>query len=181
MADQLSAPSFTDIALEFPSVYLRKLQRKADWGSEETLIHERVGVVASLVFDRETYPFSVFLVTTDEELHRVIIGMNGGRQSLSADSSFLMMHPDDLAAAGLEATHTPGEGMTACHHANLLHYDIEASDQEIKMLCKHLIQQQRKVHYFSRGRTKLLVSPAEAIKCRAAVKDSMGCLSVICK
>jgi hypothetical protein len=173
-------PSLSDIVQPPTPVYLRKLDRKADWGSEDVPPELRAEDVVRLVFHRHTHPYSVYLVRSDEDLRRVIIGMNSGRQSLSSESYFIALYPDDLGVIGLRADHTPEEGATACKVANSLHHDIVAYESEIAALCVHLFRDGRRVQYFSKGRTKLLIPEAEAIGCYAAVRDSTGCLIDAC-
>jgi hypothetical protein len=173
-------PSLSDIVQPPTPVYLRKLDRKTDWGSDDVPSEVRAEDVVRLVFHRNTHPYSVYLVGSDEDLRRVIIGMNGGRQSLSSESYFIALHPGDLGVIGLRAEHTPAEGATACKFANSLHHDIVAEEPEITALCVHLFRDGRRVRYFSKGRTKLLIPEAEAIGCHAAVKNSPGCLLDAC-
>jgi hypothetical protein len=175
MAEQPKPPSLADIVQPPASVYLRKLDRKTDWGSAETPPEERAEDVVRLVFHHDTHPYSVYLVGSDEDLQRVIIGMNGGRASLSSESYFVALLPEDLQAIGLRAEHTPDQGMTDCRFARLLHHDVVASERKIVELCLHLFRQGRTARYFSKGRTKLLIPQAEADGCYAAVKNSTGC------
>ena len=175
MAEQPKPPSLADIVQPPAAVYLRKLDRKTDWGSDETPLEERAEDVVRLVFHRDTHPYSVYLVGSDDDLRRLIIGMNGGRPSLSSESYFVALFPEDLQAIGLRAEHTPDQGTTECRFARLLHHDVVASEQKIAELCLHLFEQGRAAKYFSKGRTKLLIPLAEADGCYAAVKDSTSC------
>jgi hypothetical protein len=180
MAVPPTPPALADIVQPSSPVYLRKLDRKADWGSDETPQAERATDAVRLVFDPRTYPYSVYRVQSDEDLRRVIIGMNGGRQSLSAESYFLALYPEDLAAVGIHADHSPRAGITRCRYANFLHHDLSASDDQALALCLHLIKRGRKVVYFSKGRTTLIIAAAEAEGCYAAVEQSPGCRVEIC-
>jgi len=180
MAEPPRAPSLSDIVMPHKPVYLRKLDRKADWGNDELPPAQRIEDAVRLVFHRDTHPYSVYLVRTDEDLRRVIIGMNGGRQSLSSESYFIALHAEDLQAVGLHASHTPGEGITACGFANSLHHDIVADEVKIAALCAHLFRRACTVHYFSKGRTRLLIPEAEAIGCLAATKETSGCKFEAC-
>jgi len=175
MAEQPKPPSLADIVQPPAVVYLRKLDRKTDWGNSETPPEERAEDVVHLVFHRDTHPYSVYLVANDEDLHRLIIGMNGGRPSLSIDSYFVALLPEDLQAVGLCADHTPDEGTTECRYVRLLHHDVVASEQKITELCLHLFRLGRTARYFSKGRIKLLIAEAETNGCFSAVKDSIGC------
>src|SRR5438552_3992821 len=84
MAVPPTPTALADIVGPSSPVYLRSLDRKADWGSDETPQAERATDAVRLVFDPRTHPYSVYLLQSDEDLRRVIIGMNGGRQILSA-------------------------------------------------------------------------------------------------
>src|SRR3954451_24033084 len=92
-------------AIKLPGpVFLRKLRRREDWGSDETPLEERAADLLKVMWKCEPHPespFSVYLVGTDEEFQRVVIGMNGGRASLTTDSDFVALLPSDLEAAGV--------------------------------------------------------------------------------
>lgn len=97
-------------------LYPRKLRRKADWGSDATPIDSRVDDVVRVVFLCDPNPYSLFRVETDEELERVVIGLNGGRPSLTIDSDFIALQPIELIDAGVEPEQTLGN--TLCGIAN---------------------------------------------------------------
>src|SRR3954465_4989239 len=101
MAELLKPPALADLVQPSGPVFLRKMNKKTDWGSDETPPDERVSDIIDVVFNRKTHPFSVYLVQSDEELHRVIVGMNGGRESLTAESHFVAIRGAELAAAGI--------------------------------------------------------------------------------
>src|SRR5437763_14583240 len=107
MAELPKPPSLADIVQPPGPVFLRKLDRRADWGDDETPPEERIADIVRLVFHPNTYPYSVYLVQTDAELHRVIIGMNGGRLRLSSESYDIGLYPGYLDAVGIRVDHTP--------------------------------------------------------------------------
>jgi hypothetical protein len=150
------------------------MNKKTDWGSDETPPDQRVSDIIDVVFNRKTYPYSVYLVQSDEELHRVIIGMNGGRESLTAESHFVAIHAHELESSGIRIDHTPGEGVTSCRFANSLHHDLPAENDQLKALCLSLIAAGRKAATFTKGRTRVIVPEAEAIGC-LAVPESTSC------
>lgn len=158
-------------------VFLRKLRRKADWGSSETPLEQRAADVPQLVFKIDPKPYSLFKVESDEELQRVVIGLNGGRPSLTCDSDFIAILPCELAAAGIYATRTAGD--TLCRFANALHYDIPAEDSQLLALCRGLIGQGRQVIHFTKGMTRPLAAIAQTDSC-LAVPDSPGCRLARC-
>lgn len=158
-------------------VFLRKLRRKADWGSSETLLELRAADIVQLVFKIDHKPYSLFRVESDEDLQKVVIGLNGGRPSLTCDSDFIAILPSELAAAGILATRTAGD--TLCRFANALHYDIPAEDRQLLALCRGLIDRGRPVVHLTKGMTRPLAAIAQADGC-LAVPDSSGCRLARC-
>ena len=174
MGEPPKPPALAGLARPSGPVFLREMNRKTDWGSDESPPDERVSDIIDLVFNRKTYPYSVYLVRTDEELRRVIIGMNGGRESLTAESHFIAIRAEELDAAGIGHDHTPGEGITRCHFANSLHHDLTAENDQFKALCLALIAAVRKAATFTKGRTRAIVPEAEALGC-LAVPEATSC------
>ncbi len=70
------------------------------------------------------------VVNSDDDFQRVVIGMNGGRPSLTADSDYVALLPADLSAAGVAAEPCPGE--TLCRLTNALHHDIQRTGRFIR-------------------------------------------------
>jgi len=156
-------------------VFLRKLRRRADWGSSETPLEERAVDLVKVMWRCEPHPespFSVYLVKTDEEFHKVVIGMNGGGLSLTADSNFIPILPSDLEAAGVNAE--PCDGVTLCRLANSLHHDIRADDEQLLVISRRLLEQSREPIHLSKGMIKPLVEKAKAEGC-LAVPESTAC------
>lgn len=174
MPEHPKPPALANLVHPDAPVFLRKMNKKTDWGSDETPSVERVSDIIELVFSRKTQPFSVFLVQSDEDLHRVIVGMNGGRDSLTAESHFVAILEGELIGAGIRIDHTPHNGITNCRFANSLHHDLHASDEELRVLCLSLIDAGRKATTFTKGRTKIIVPDAEALGC-LAVPNATNC------
>ena len=159
-------------------IYLRKLRRKADWGSDATPIASRVADVVEVVFLRDPNPYSLFRVETDEELRRIVIGLNGGRPSLTIDSDFVPLLLTDLIDAGVEPK--PALGETLCGIANLLHYDLRATPHQLACVCHAVIKQQRRMVHISKSMLRPLAEQARKDGCRV-VPDSQGCLVQGCQ
>jgi hypothetical protein len=101
-----------------------------------------------------------------------VIGMNGGRLSLTADSDFIALLPSDLEAAGVCAKRT--EGATLCRLTNALHHDIPAEDDQLLTICLRLLQQGRQVIHVPKKRIKPLEEQARAEGC-LVVRESTRC------
>lgn len=156
-------------------VFLRKLRRRADWGSNETPLEERAVDLVGAVWKCEPHPespYSVYRVQTDEELQRVVIGMNGGRLSLTVDSDFIALLPDDLEAVGVRAERC--DGVTLCRFTNALHYDLPAEDGQLLDLCRGLIRRGSTVIHLTKGMLKPLAERARSEGCLVTL-DATKC------
>lgn len=168
-----------DVKLPTP-LFLRKLRRRQDWGSDETPLEERAADLVKVMWKCEPHPespFSVYLVQTDEDFQRVVIGMNGGRSSLTSDSDFIALLPSDLEAVGVSAVRY--EGATLCRLTNALHHDIPAKDDQLLAMCRRLLQQRRELIHVPKRRIKPLEERAIAEGC-LVVRESKGCRADRC-
>ena len=135
-------PALSDTGLEGP-LFLRKLRKKRDWGSAEDDPEERLALVREAVFLSDERPYSLFRVSDDEELRRVTMGINGGRASLREDVFYVPILPNELTDAGIAFSQTPGD--TSCRMANRLHFDADASEDQLSRLCRQLIHSSREI------------------------------------
>ena len=168
-----------DVRLPVP-LFLRKLRRRQDWGSDETPLEERAADLVKVMWKCEPHPdspFSVYLVRTDEDFQRVVIGMNGGRLSLTADSDFIGLLPGDLDAVGIGAERS--EGATLCRLTNALHHDIPAEDDQLLALCKRLLEQGRRLIHVPKKSIKPLEERARAEGC-LVIRESQECKADRC-
>ena len=70
MAEPLKPPSLSDIVQPPTPVFLRALARKADWGGDDVPLPQRAEQAVRLVFHRDTHPYSVYLVHSENDLRR---------------------------------------------------------------------------------------------------------------
>lgn len=153
-------------------LFLRKLRRKADWGSIETPIEERAVSAALSVFPVHSKPYSVFRVTTDDEFKRIILGLNSGRRKLDGDSDFIAVLPRELASLGIAVERTPGE--TLCRLANSLHFDMSPTEDQVREMCHQLLAQGRAVVHLGKSMIRPLVVQARTEGC-LVVEGSIKC------
>src|SRR5436190_7582616 len=96
----------------------------------------RLAVAVQKIFQEDIYfpHISFYLVTSDDDLRRVAIGLNANRGSLTEVFDMLAFLPDEFQAAGLSLRVTPGT--TLCKFANLRHHELEAADlHQVEDLC----------------------------------------------
>ena len=70
--------------LQVPTpAYVRKLRRRSDWGEPTDDQGQRIkDAVEKLFRSQAELEISIYLVNNDEDLRRVALGMNAGRDSL---------------------------------------------------------------------------------------------------
>ncbi len=165
-----------------PPVFLRKLDRKRDWGVETDPLDARLAAVVQRVFlEDQFFPnISFYLVQSDDDLRRVALAFNGNRDSLTEILDLVAFLPAEFQAAGLVPHRTPGN--TLCHFANLTHHDLPdtTTAQELEALCRQAMTAGRIAARCTGGMMKDVVKLAEAEQCLVAVNPSPGCLVPAC-
>jgi hypothetical protein len=174
MAD---SPKLVEITGLAGPVYLRKLRRKSDWMLPETPTPEWLSLAVERVFLCDPNPYSLFRVETDEEFHRVIMGLNGGRASRTSDSAFLAISPEEFQAAQLSPFATSGQ--TLCLFANRLHFDLDATTVELTALLTQLAGVGRRGSFVTKGMTRPLDDEAQSNGCRI-IPGSIECRAPGC-
>lgn len=174
----MALPTIAGI-LQVPTpAYVRKLRRRGDWGEPTDAPLQRVKEAVQKLFRSQAETnISIFLIDNDEDFRRVALGMNAGRDSLREAVPFVAFLPVELEAASIQATKTPGN--LPCTHANGLHYDIEASDDQLALLCKTAMQNGRIVGNCTQGMMKDVITEATNENCRTATTEGT-CQVVTC-
>jgi hypothetical protein len=159
--------------------FVRKLRRRSDWGEPADDQGQRVKGAVQKLFRLQTEPdISIYLVNNDDDLRRVALGMNAGRDSLKEPVPFVAFLPAELGAAAIQASPTPGN--LPCAHASGLHHDIQATDDQLAQLCATAMQKGRVVGNCSKGMMTEVIAEATKEHCRA-VTDEGICLVDTCK
>lgn len=158
-------------ALQVPTpAYVRKLRRRSDWGELTDDPAQRVKDAVEKLFRSQSEPdISVYLVNTDEDLRRVALGLNAGRDSLKEAVPFVAFLPAELQECEIQATQTPGS--LPCAHANGLHHDIVATDEQLARLCEIAMKSGRVAGNCSQGIMKDVMAEAAKENCRTVTRD----------
>jgi len=156
-----------------PPVFVRKVPKRRHWrGKDGMSVEERVRHAAAEVFRNDGGRVSVFRVENADDLHRVAIGLNSGRSSLTEQLDILGITPEDIEACDLAMERTPGD--TKCLHANERHYDIMHDDDAIERLVRRLIDQDRRDHRYKKQMNGA-AQAARDIGCRATETTQPRC------
>lgn len=159
--------------------YVRKLRRKTDWGTDEDEQNARVRDAVEKLFRSQAEPeISMYLISTDEDLRRVALGLNAGRSSLKETVAFVAFLPQELSDLGIQITQTPGD--LPCAYANNLHHDMTGTDAQLEKLCKTAIEKARAVGNCTKGMMKDVIDEATKEKCRTVIQED-HCLAEGCQ
>ncbi len=126
-------------------IFLRKLRNSGSFGFTSTPQTQRARDWLDSIWRVEPHPespFSLFLVNTDDDFHRVILGIGSKRRSPFSDAYFLPILPCDLDSVGLTPTQIDAAELD-CPIAKRLHYHLESNEDQLLKLCTRLLLQQR--------------------------------------
>lgn len=153
-------------------VYLRKLDKRSHWGHSEDPHDSRIETAVAEVFHPSEMEFSLFKAANDEDLYRIVIGLNSLRASLSQQIDFVAFTESEIAAAGIRLSITAGE--TNCHSANRLHVDGSATrDSSLRQLCQDLFAVNRQAFRVTKSEASEIAAYLLPFGCEAVVPDSM--------
>jgi hypothetical protein len=150
--------------------FVRKLRRRSDWGEPTDDPAQRVKNAVDKLFRLKAEPdISVYLVSTDEDLRRVALGLNAGRDSLKEAVPIVAFLPGELKALAIQVNQTPGN--LPCAHANTLHHDIIATDEQLTQLCEAAMNGGRLAGNCSQGMMKDVINEATKENCRTVTQE----------
>jgi len=156
-------------------VFVRKLVKPSHWGAPTDDLSARVKLAVQEVFRFEPgEAFSVYLLEKDEDLHRVALGLNGNRDSLTETLVLVGFYEQELASCGISLV--PSRGATKCSGANRRHFDFSADEQQLTKLCSDAIQAGRGSGRLSKSHMRPIIDRANQDRCRAVVTDSEHCV-----
>ena len=178
----MTVPSISGVLQVTAPVFVRKLGRRGHWGeSTDQDQVARLRDAVEKVFHTPREPaISVYLVSTDEDLRRVALGMNAARGSLREAVPFVAFLPAEVQAAGIAMSQTLGD--LPCAHANRLHYDWVATESQLLALCDAVMKASRVAGNCSQGMMKDALTEAQKEKCQTAGPEApcqvAGCHTV---
>jgi hypothetical protein len=130
----------------------------------------RVQDAVSKLFRAQAEPdISVYLINTDDDLRRVVLGMNAGRDSLKEAVPLVAFLPTEFESVGIQVTQTPGN--LPCDYANKLHHDLVATDTQLVQLCERAMRSGRVSGNCSKGSMNDIIERATREKCRTVTKE----------
>lgn len=174
----MALPTILSVLKVPPPVFIRKLGRCGHWGAEDDDIVTRSNEVALKIFrGAGDLGISMYRVNTDDDLRRVVLGLNTARGSLTENVPLVGFAVAELNALHIEARLAPGN--LPCPHANSLHYDLVAADEQLADLCRSAMEKGRVASNCSQGMMKDVLDLAKKEQCRSAITDGQ-CSVPVC-
>jgi hypothetical protein len=132
-------------------------------------VDSRTELAAEKVFfgSQSEPEYSLYLVSSDDDLRRVAIGMNSGRSSYTEPVAMVAFLESELL--GLNITCAKTNGATQCEYANNIHFDITATNQQLLDLCRTAILAGRVAGNCTESNMKDVVRAATSEKCLVIV------------
>lgn len=147
-------------------ILVRKLDKKSTWGDVSDVSGDRIEHIASHVFPAAESQFSLYQVNSDDELKRVVVGLNSYRQRLRDKIDFVAFTHAEITTAGLSIVDSPGN--TLCDAANRLHVDIVAPSPghaAFRRLCAKVVEAHRPTFRISRVKAREMVGELKQYGC----------------
>ena len=169
--DAESLPEKAGVPFPF---YVRKLDKKSVWGHSSDEVESRKFSAAQAVFNPKKLRFSLYLVRSWNDLVRVTVALNAGRNRLNDQVDFIAFGANDISTASINILpEIPGE--TDCAAANKLHVDIEASEySKFQAICSSTIDKNREAFRVTKKAAKKMVIALKDFGCLAFPENNQG-------
>ena len=167
-----------------PPAYVRKI-RRSDWGAEGDETDARADHAVRRVFLDDMPPYSLYAISSDEDLRRVLLALNSSRAALVSEEAkarerlrdsldFVLFLPDETRQAGVTFVVTSGN--TPCGYANGLHLDMEANPNQLRELCRLAFEADRPAIRCSRADIAEVIGTATRERCQSVRGVAIPCL-----
>ena len=166
-------PTLSEFSIEAP-VFIRKIDSRARWNPEGcNTVKERAKVVAENLFREPGDLYSIWLVSTDQELYSVVASLSEYRSSKNKNIDFIWMTEEELQEVGISPKNQPEGG---CLHARNLHFNVQIEPRMAEKLCEHLICKGRDANRCEKkAHTTLILAHQEQLGCKATDSDLADC------
>ncbi len=155
-------------------VLVRKINRARHWDNTNSSLDDKLEYVDDVFLPDEHDTYSLYLVKSDVDLHRVAIGFNSLRGSLFEDLHLLGFKIDEIEQSDMVwSLHR--DDATLCFGANKLHVNVVASRDSVRLLCRLALQASRERGRLNKGKMKTLARLVGDHGCRAVEKTSNSC------
>lgn len=168
----MDAANLTDRAATSFPFYVRKLDKKSSWGHVSDMVDDRKQKVPNAIFGGDQLRFSLYRISSVDDLKRVTIALNAGRNRLKDQVDYVAFTDDELERSDIEVINdVPGE--TPCATANSLHVDVCAGNYaSFETLCHNAIYAKRPAFRIKKGEVKVLIEELLSFGCCAVVVEN---------
>lgn len=147
-------------------LYVRKLDKKSSWGDGSDPGDARLDRVLMSLFPPNEMKYSLYLLRSDTDLARVVVGLNSYRDRLNDKVDLIAFTGPELQAA--EISFDDALGDTNCIAANKLHTDVSAVTRDsYERLCKAAFDINRPAVRIGKVEAKEMVAQLRDFGCHA--------------
>ncbi|MEH2104665.1 hypothetical protein [Nostoc sp.] len=166
-------PTLLEFGIEAPA-YIREIRSRTRWNPEGCdTVEKRARVVAENLFDEPSHLYSIWLVSTDQELYNVIASRTDNRNPRERDIDFIWITEDELQEVGIIAENKP-EGN--CLRAQHLHFNVQVEPLMAEKLCECLIRKGREAKRFGKkAHTTPILESQKKLGCKATESGLEHC------
>lgn len=167
-------PSLLDFGINVP-VYIREIRSRTRWYPEGChTIEERARVVAENLFNEADYLYSIWLVSTEQELYKVVACRTDNRNPRERDIDFIWIAESELQEVGIVPENRP-EGN--CLSAQHLHFNVKIEPSVAEKLCRYLIDKGREAKRLSKKvHTIPILEHQKMLGCKASGSNLEHCV-----
>lgn len=169
----MSLPTLSDFGIKTPA-YIRAIRSLTQWNPEGcNTLEERARVVAENVFNEASHFYSIWLVSTDQELYSVIASLTEYRKPREQNIDFIWIVENELQEVGITVKN---ESEGGCLHAQHLHFNVQINPYMAEKLCNYLIHKEREAkRLVKKSQTTPILKHQKQLGCRTTDSNLEHC------
>lgn len=166
-------PTLSEFGIEAPA-FIRKIDSRIQWNPEGyNTVEERARVIGEKLFREPGNLYSIWLVSTEQELYSVVASLSEYRSPKNQNIDFIWMTEEELRLVGISPENQPEGG---CLHAQNLHFNVQIDPRMAENLCDYLIRKGRDANRCGKkAHTTLILAHQKQLGCKATDSDSEHC------
>lgn|GEM_PF-2800934 len=154
--------NFSKWDIDLP-VYIHKIGRATYWNFKNGLIDQAVKHAQREIFNSNDFFYSLWLISSEEDLAYVAANLNSTRDSLTEEIYFIWIYKCELDDLGLSPLKV-SEGK--CLYVRKLHFNVFIKPDNAKSLCHRLMTGRREYAKCTKGQMKQVQKMLEQQGCK---------------
>ena len=166
-------PSLTDLGIK-GSGFIRKLDNRNHWNAyqDNADMVSASQLVAEKVFREDGDRYSLWYISTDQELYGVVASLTANATPKDKNIDFIWIAESELKEVDIVFKRIP-EGN--CLHIKNLHFNAVINSTIAQRLCYTLMIGKRTAHRCQKAQTILILEHQQKLGCKATDVNSLNC------